>query len=195
MRRKKLECILRQLQGQPGIGRARPQNHVMGISDLHPRGWDSGQWLHQRTDADAASDHLRGHGCGSLAQRKSDGIRRRENYTKGNDFMMPENTDTSLKTDCNPRLARYLCGCGSEMIMSRNGYPLCRKTAEEYQAKYRDSIIANTWPTLALCDCRRARKKNGSRVCTEPDYQTHTACPECGQPWSKFILHNAEVSR
>jgi hypothetical protein len=35
-----------------------------------------------------------------LGERQSDGIRRREIYTEGNDFMTTENTDTPLKADC-----------------------------------------------------------------------------------------------
>jgi hypothetical protein len=36
----------------------------------------------------------------SSGERKSDGIRRRENSNEGNDFMTTENTDTPLKADC-----------------------------------------------------------------------------------------------
>jgi hypothetical protein len=35
-----------------------------------------------------------------LAERHSDGIHRRENSTEGNNFMIPENTDTPQKADC-----------------------------------------------------------------------------------------------
>ena len=132
------------------------------------------------SQAQSASSHLIETGQADFANCLS-------KKTAEDDSMNPENTDTPLKADFNNR---HLCECGSYMVMCRGGYPLCEKTALEYEARHRDRIIEKNTLTLAVCDCRLARRKNGSRVCTEPDYNTHMACPECGQPWTKFIFPN-----
>lgn len=38
----------------------------------------------------------------------------------------------------------------------------------------------------AMCDCSRSLSKNGGIPSIEPEYEIHTACSECGQPWEKY---------
>ena len=39
----------------------------------------------------------------------------------------------------------------------------------------------------AQCVCPKAIQEHGENGCVEPEFTVHIGCPECGQPWKRFI--------